>query len=78
LRVSGKIFKQENPYIYGQWVVLSENSKFMAPSIKLGLTRFSTKLRIQDGAECGNRPLKMKSLANQLQILNFVFFFILV
>ena len=29
---------------------------FVAPSCKLELARFSVGLRIQDGAECGNRP----------------------
>ena len=35
------------------WVVLSGNIT-SSPSYKLELASFSAKLRIQDGAECGN------------------------
>ena len=56
LRLSGKIFKQENPY---GWVGGSFRKyyHFVAPSCKLELARFSAWLRIQDGAECGNRTV---------------------
>ena len=59
LRVSGKIFKQENPH--GWWVggwrkggSFRKYYHFVAPSCKLELARFSAWQRIQDGAECGN------------------------
>ena len=29
----------------------------MAPSCKIGLARFSARLRIQDGAECSNKSM---------------------
>ena len=35
---------------------------FVAPSCKLKLARFSTKLRIQDGAECGDKLAKIYEL----------------
>ena len=38
----------------------------LAPSCKLKLARFSAKLRIQDGAECGN--IQFLELLTQLKI----------
>ena len=40
----------------GGWVVsFRKYFHFVAPSYKLVLARFSALLRIQDGAECGNK-----------------------
>ena len=36
----------------------------LAPSCKLKLSRFSAKLRIQDGAECGNMEKLVRSTQN--------------
>ena len=40
-------------YVDAGWVVNDCIVPILAPSCKLKLARFSAKLRIQDGAECG-------------------------
>ena len=54
-QIEGICLEQENPC--GRWVGGSFRNSyhFVVPSCKLELARFPAKLRIQDGAECGNK-----------------------
>ena len=52
LEVIGSVRKK---WAAGGWVVSSEKWHSVAPSCKLGLSKFSALLRIQDGAECGKK-----------------------
>ena len=48
----------------GVWFSFRKYFHFVAPSCKLRLARFSDYLRIQDGAECGNRRTIFRKLFN--------------
>ena len=47
---------------------------FVAPSFKLELARFSAKLRIQDGAKCGNMKYYIRLYLSLLQIPAALFY----
>ena len=52
----------------GGWMVYSfrKYCHFVAPSCKLELARFSALIRIQDGAECGNKHQLQNNPYNHL------------
>ena len=60
----------------GGWVGGCQDAKschFVAPFFKLELARFSVKLSIQDGAECGNKKGGIARLTSRaVQIKNVV------
>jgi hypothetical protein len=50
----------------GVWVggPVGKYNHFVAPSCKLRLARFSARLKFQDRAECGNKPVVFSYLYN--------------